>query len=1099
MGEEDPDVTRIHSSVPLGTPPLGKTAAAARTGVAGDYILGRHLGTGGFAEVYLAEDRRTGRQVALKQLLPGPAGNTEIVRRFSSVAELTKTLSHPNIITVYGYEVIDRRPSILMEYVPGQSLRQILHEEGVLSVDKILSIALPLCDALTYAHEQGIIHRDVKPDNILVAPDGVVKLGDFDIAKITTSTVLTLTGVRVGTPYYMSPEQLRRNARVDNRSDVFSMGIVLYEMVAGEVPVGRFGHPSELNPELPRRLGSVILKALARDPGSRYGSIQELRDALTGSPEAKRSQEHAFYFRGQGRLARTIGELIEYCEKDWEGARWHLDEGHFDRWLRKTNPKLAREVESSLKDERDLDLALEKLLHLLDTTLPHPVLAVDPEFEIDLQAMAPHETRAQELRLSNPSRGYLVGNVEVTVPWLAVSGNEFRLKEGAMRSLVLLAEAPAELGEYTGQLIVNSNGGRIDVPVRLQTRLRLLFPQAGRSAGSVSELVDLCSTYRDEAIVLFYDMAIERWLEEGPMRFDLVALAQELRQRYGRASDEGALEKGLRAFLLACAPETRPEKPEPFTFRTGEQATTIPELIQLCETYWRDAEGHLYEGHFAAWLELVDPTLVAEAERIQETGGDHRMGVEQFLRLLDPELPSPKLDVRTDPASFSLGEVAPGERRRGSVVIRNVGRGYLSGELDVHDAVWAEGSALTEEDNWSGIALLCNDCGAEQTPPVNYCRECGKSVKSFGCLPGELVSFQLIVSAPSELGKYSASVDLRTNGGPADIEISLQVTRRLLFPEAGVSVGSVWELAYSAHGYWGEARSLWLGGEIDEWLAKGLLRFDLVELADRIRDDPKQSPDMQLIPFLLQACPKSRTILPPYLSVAEGWVSLGTVLNRSRPCQVSVMNLGGANLAGVRIAEQPEWLDAWIDDSSPPHLNLVLVGCTRPLRHSGPYGGQIVLDWVGTFHGTQLDTQRAVVSVHLEVPPSLRIGRWRIPYGGCLRIRSVALPVPLVWVLTIGLVSALVCFAFAQLTHRATMFWAAWLCVWAGGAIALAVLGLGYRSPAVLTRDVLRWLRSCVHRVRLAAWLDWARGTGITLVSRARDLRERVSRRGRQS
>ena len=760
----DQDITQIHFQENGEFP---HTSSDLET-TTGHYILHQHLGEGGFAKVYLAEDRRTGHQVALKQLLPGPAHDSEIVHRFQSVAEHTRTLKHPNIISVYGYEIIEGRPSIVMEYVAGKSLRQILQERDHLSVDEALNITLQLCDALTYAHENGFIHRDVKPDNILVTPEGTVKLGDFDIAKITTGSALTRVGLRLGTPYYMSPEQVRGQSDVDARSDVFSVGAVLYEMVTGEVPVGHFGHPSEQNPDLPRRLGSVILKALARDRGSRYATIRNLREALTGSPETQQAQRHPFYFRNQQQPVQTIGALVELCERDWESARWHLTEGHFDRWLQVINPEMAHKIQTSLRDETDMDLALEKLLHLLDPTLPDPVLAVSPEIEIDLGEMAAGEVRSRELQVSNPSRGYLVGHATTNQPWLKVNPTEFRLKEGESLQLIVQAQAPATLGEHETQVVLESNGGTVEVSVRLRTTVRLFFPQAGQSAGSVDEMVNLCNTYRDEAIDLFYNGAIEQWLYEGPMRFDLIAHAQELGRRYKDSLDREEREKGLRAFLLACDPDKRPTRSEPFIFRTGEKANTIPELVKLCERHWADAQWHLYEGHFATWLEVVEPVLVAEAERIRETQQDRNLGVEQFLHLLDPELPSPKLEV--EPQEFSLGDVAPDEKKSFSVTIHNAGRGYLAGRLNIPDPSWVHPLAPL------GTSSAHDELGKSDTPHTqgsigsltSHILQSLRLRKSdtshtqvpIGCLSGESQTFYFVVQAPAELGEHTTHISI---------------------------------------------------------------------------------------------------------------------------------------------------------------------------------------------------------------------------------------------------------------------------------------------------------------------------------------------------
>ena len=1018
----DKDTTQIHRTPSIRRTPSDQEAPAPGLSSVGDYTLHRSLGEGGFAEVFLAEDRRTGRQVALKLLRPEVSNNAEIVRRFRSVAERVQALEHPNIVPVYGYEIVGERPAIVMEYVNGASLREVLAERGPLPVNEALDIALQLCDALIHAHDSGFIHRDVKPENLLITAEGAVKLSDFDIAKIATSSAVTRVGQRLGTAYFMSPEQLRGQPDLDARSDVFSVGAVLYEMVTGEVPAGHFGHPSEQNPDLPRRLGSVILKALARDRGARYASIQELREALTGSPEAKQEQSHAFHFRNRREPAQTIAELIEMCEVDWESARWHLTRDHFFRWLQVVNPDLAHEVEVALGDEADPDLTLERLLHLLDPTLPHPVLAVSPESEIDLGDMAAGEVRDHALEVSNPSRGYLVGSAASDVPWLQVSPAEFRLKEGEGLVLTLAAEAPATLEEHRGQIILESNGGTVSVPVCLRTAVRLLFPQAGRSAGSVAELVELCNAHRAEATKLFYNGAIESWLEEGPLLFRLVARAEELRGRYSGSKAKKEREKGLRDFLLACGPEKRQE---PFRFRTGEQVETYTALVKLCEERWADAQWHLYQGHFATWLEIVDPVLVAEAERIRETEKDQNLGLELFLHLLNPELRSPQLEV--EPQELDLGTAAPGEKKEVSVTIRNAGRGYLSGKLAVPDASWVR---LEPRQN------------------------------SFGCLVGKTHKFRFVAKIPAKLGEHSIAVPIESNGGEFDLPVRVQVALNLLFPEANLSVGSVEELAKVSSRCWEEARTLWENGQVREWLHRGLRHFDLVHLADRIGGASDLSPDIQLIQFLLQACPKCQRWLPPCLQIGQDTVDLGTALHRALPYRLRVNNIGGGDLEGLRVIQCPTWLDTRTLIEEPSGVTLELIGDTRHLEKSGLFEESLVLEWAGPFGGAILTAQRVAVSVRMRVADSLRIGRWRIPFGGRAQIGNKTISVRVLWVAGIGLVSLLLGVAAGSLLKKDLWAVVIWLVLWLAGGIAWTIYGLGYQDIPSLARDVLDWLGS---------------------------------------
>ena len=260
----------------------------------GPYSIQKQLGSGGMGEVYLAQDVRLGRKVALKLLDPGLTENGETRTRFLREARLASSLDHPNICTIHEVGEAGGRLFIAMQHVEGETLRKVI-DGRPLNLDSLLSISLQVADALAAAHAQGIIHRDIKPGNIIITPHGQAKVLDFGLAKLLeraegeAETHLTMTGAVMGTPAAMSPEQAR-GERVDHRSDIFSFGVVLYEMATGRIPFkGRSKadvisallkdpHPpaAELNKEIPARLSAVIDRALRKEPGDRYQSTQEL-------------------------------------------------------------------------------------------------------------------------------------------------------------------------------------------------------------------------------------------------------------------------------------------------------------------------------------------------------------------------------------------------------------------------------------------------------------------------------------------------------------------------------------------------------------------------------------------------------------------------------------------------------------------------------------------------------------------------------------------------------------------------------------------------------------------------------------------------------
>ncbi|MGI8567374.1 MAG: protein kinase domain-containing protein [Pyrinomonadaceae bacterium] len=260
----------------------------------GPYSIEKQLGTGGMGAVYLAQDVRLGRKVALKLLDPGLTGDASARARFLREARLASALDHPNICTIHEVGEARGRPYIAMQYVEGETLRQLFRGRP-LKLDSLLSVTLQVADALATAHEQGIIHRDIKAGNIIVTPGGRAQVLDFGLAKLLeraegeAETHLTMTGQVMGTPASMSPEQAR-GQRVDHRSDIFSFGCVLYEMATGQIPFkGKsradvisalltqpHAPAAELNKAIPARLSAVIDRALAKEPTERYQSVREM-------------------------------------------------------------------------------------------------------------------------------------------------------------------------------------------------------------------------------------------------------------------------------------------------------------------------------------------------------------------------------------------------------------------------------------------------------------------------------------------------------------------------------------------------------------------------------------------------------------------------------------------------------------------------------------------------------------------------------------------------------------------------------------------------------------------------------------------------------
>jgi serine/threonine protein kinase len=238
------------------------------------------LGRGGMGVVYKARQPQLDRLVALKILPPLDALSPDFVARFTREARALAKLNHPNIVNVHDFGETGGLYYIVMEYVDGANLRQLLEARKLTSAEA-LAIVPKICDALEYAHEEGLVHRDIKPENLLIDKKGRVKIADFGLAKLLRreplDMTLTLSGMALGTLRYMAPEQMDKPETVDHRADLYSLGVVIYEMLTGETPVGRFELPSQ-KAQVDVRLDQIVLHALEKEPARRYQHASEVRD-----------------------------------------------------------------------------------------------------------------------------------------------------------------------------------------------------------------------------------------------------------------------------------------------------------------------------------------------------------------------------------------------------------------------------------------------------------------------------------------------------------------------------------------------------------------------------------------------------------------------------------------------------------------------------------------------------------------------------------------------------------------------------------------------------------------------------------------------------
>ncbi len=271
------------------------------------YKIVEELGRGGMGIVYKAEDNKLKRTVALKLLPPDLTGDSEAKERFIREAQAAAVLEHPNICTIYEVDETEDKTFISMAYVDGQSLRDRV-KTGPLEVAEALDVAIQVSEGLAAAHQQGIVHRDIKSANIMMTKDGQVKLMDFGLAKFTGASMITQEGVTMGTIAYMSPEQAQGQT-VDHRTDIWALGVVLYEMLSGQLPFKGENEASflysivheepkaikEISPDIPIEIQKVISRALRKKPESRYQSAVEMGAELKRYQEQIRAEEAGLF------------------------------------------------------------------------------------------------------------------------------------------------------------------------------------------------------------------------------------------------------------------------------------------------------------------------------------------------------------------------------------------------------------------------------------------------------------------------------------------------------------------------------------------------------------------------------------------------------------------------------------------------------------------------------------------------------------------------------------------------------------------------------------------------------------------------------------
>ncbi len=441
-----------------------------------DYLLIEKIGEGGFGEVWKARHHLLDQCVAVK--IPTDPAYVDQLRREGSIQ---RALRHENIVPTLELDPTADPPYFIMELVEGRSLRQLLQQRNSLSLQESVEIGLQVLSALQFAHEGGVVHRDIKPGNILISSGGpgggsgrhVVKVTDFGLGHVSESLAssMMVSGRKTssqgksmaGTMEYMSPEQKKGNS-ADARNDLYSFGLVFYEMLIGKLPVGAFPYPSEIHSDIPVRVDDFLRRCLAPEAVNRFSDAGEARRFLENLG-GERTRGIPFILANGIEVFR-LGELVTAIEEAPEEGRHHLYDGDLSSWLRSIREKnLARVADRVRREEPDTDVGLQKFL---EATGLFPVPSMDLDVnELDLGKLRPGSNRTFRIHVSCVGRGILWGKAfsEGSPSWVRPGHIHFKGRRATVEFTLVTSDLDPDQARDL-RIWIESNGGKRSVPVR---------------------------------------------------------------------------------------------------------------------------------------------------------------------------------------------------------------------------------------------------------------------------------------------------------------------------------------------------------------------------------------------------------------------------------------------------------------------------------------------------------------------------------------------------------------------------------------------------------------------------------------------------------